>query len=158
SRNSLAQGYFNEGLFWSAYHLFHEVRNLTNGNLTAELGLAQIWDKWGDYSLAQQHIAAAIAINPGSFDAYETLGRIHLHRNSPVEAAQAFKRAVELEPERAATLANLGYADMLAGNSKDAQIELTKALALDPSLAEAHNNLGILLAQSGDYQGSLEEM
>ena len=108
SRNGLAEGYLREGLLWSAYYLFHESRNLTSGNFDAEIGLAQIWDKWTDYSLAFQHATAALTINPESPEAHEVLGRIHLHRNATPDAVEAFKKAVELAPEKPSALANLG--------------------------------------------------
>ena len=158
SRNKLAEGYLREGLLWSAYHLFHESRTLMDGNFDAEIGLARIWDKWGDYSLARQHAAAALAISPASSDAQETMGRIHLHRNAPADALESFKAAAELTPEKPSVLANLGYAYMLTGKLTDAKATLTKALSIDSNMPEARNNLGIVLAQMGDYQGSLAEM
>src|SRR5262249_3938506 len=63
SRNKLAEGYLGEGLLWSAYHLYQESVSLSESNFEAEVGLAQIWDKWGDYAVARQHAAAALASN-----------------------------------------------------------------------------------------------
>src|SRR5262249_27251422 len=104
SRNKLADGYIQEGLLWTAYHLYQQSLSLSEGNFDAEIGLAQIWDKWGDYAAARQHATAALANNLASAEqyahAYEVLGRIHLHRNAPLEAVDAFKMAADLTPEK----------------------------------------------------------
>src|SRR5439155_10493018 len=138
-----------QGLLPAAYLLYQEVRSAAGerGEFEAELGLARIWDKWADYSLALQHANAASVINPGSAEAYATLGKIHLHRRALDEAAGAFKLALQIAPETPATLANLGYAYMLAGKLQEARSTIENALALDGTLAEARNNLGIILAK-----------
>jgi tetratricopeptide (TPR) repeat protein len=158
SRNKLAEGYLHAGLLWSAYHLFQESRSLMDNNFDAEIGLAQTWDKWKDYSMARQHAGAAVSINPQSAEAHEVAGRIHLHRNAPMDAVEEFKAAADIAPDKPSLLANLGYSYMLLGKLTDAKATLARALSLDPTLTEAHNNLGIVLAEMGDYQGSLAEM
>src|SRR4030095_8497073 len=47
---------------------------------------------------------------------------------------------------------------MLLHNWPEAKSSLQKALDLDRTLAEARNNLGIVLAQMGDYEGAIAQM
>jgi len=157
SRNELANAFLQEGNLWSAYNLFNEARNLTDGrSFHAEIGLAQVWDRWRDYTLARRHAAAAIDIHPGSALAYETLGRIHLHAGAPADAIVAFRAALQIEPDAPVVLANLGYAYLEYGSWNQARASFEKALALNPGLTEARNNLGVVLARMGHSEEALE--
>ena len=55
-------------------------------------------------------------------------------------------------------LSNLGYAYMLASEWGKARTSLEKAIDLDDGLAEAHNNLAIVLSKLGDENGALREL
>jgi Flp pilus assembly protein TadD len=88
--------------------------------------------------------------------AYDTLARVYLHANDPAGAISAFLKANELEPGDPIPLADAGYAYMLRGDWQQAKIYLERAVALDSSLPEANNNLAIVLAQLGDYDGALQ--
>ena len=157
-RIKLAEAYVHEGLLWSAYTLFNEALKVDGEEFRATLGLARIWDQWKDYSMARRVAAAAIAINPRSAEAHELKGNIELHANMPDAALAEFKKSLELTPGNAVATANLGYAQMLLHNWPLAKASLEKALALDRTLAEARNNLGIVLAQMGDYDGAIAQM
>jgi Flp pilus assembly protein TadD len=52
-----------------------------------------------------------------------------------------FRAAVRLNPQEANAEANLGAALAEFGNWKEARTHLEKALAIDPSLANARDNL-----------------
>jgi tetratricopeptide (TPR) repeat protein len=157
-RAKLGEAYTREGLLWSAYTLFNEVLKLDAEEFRATLGLARIWDQWKDYSMARRLADAAIAINPKSAEAHELMGNIELHLNMPAAALAEFKKSLELAPGDAVVRANYGYAQMLLHNWPQAKASLEKALDLDRTLAEARNNLGIVLAQMGDYEGAIAQM
>jgi len=157
-RIKLAEAYVHEGLLWSAYTLFNEALKVDGEEFRATLGLARIWDQWKDYSMARRVADAAIAINPRSAEAHELKGNIELHASMPSAALAEFKKSLELTPGNAVATANLGYAQMLLHNWPMAKASLEKALALDRTLGEARNNLGIVLAQMGDYDGAIAQM
>lgn len=157
-RVKLAEAYVHEGLLWSAYGLFNEVLKLHGEDFQSTFGLARIWDQWKDYSLARRLADAAIAINPRSAEAHELMGNIELHFNMPAVALAEFRKSLELTPANAVVTANLGYAQMLLHDWPQAKAAFEKALSLDRSLAEARNNLGIVLAQMGDYDGAIAQM
>jgi tetratricopeptide (TPR) repeat protein len=48
----------------------------------------------------------------------------------------------------------LGDAEMHAGNEKEAEEHLRRALKLDPNFRLAHLDLGVLLASRNDYTGA----
>ncbi len=100
----------------------------------------------------------------GSIEAYDLylLGRHHWHRRTPESLRRAldmFQQAVERDPEFA--LAHTGMADtyLLLDGYGDLSTEeavawaepsVTRALALDADLAEAHASLGLLRLNQGD--------
>ena len=61
------------------------------------------------------------------------------------EAAMAFKKALEFEPESATALTNLGTAYLKSGDPRSASKYLFKALEVDEGSMPAINNLGVAL-------------
>ncbi|HXG92292.1 MAG TPA: tetratricopeptide repeat protein [Blastocatellia bacterium] len=157
SRKSLAAVYMEEGLYTFAFQLFQEIQVVAPRDSFAELGIARIWNEWNDNSLALQHAQLAVAYDPNSVEAFEVLGRIHLQRNELDSAVSAFLSGLQVGGENASLLANAGYAFMARGNLKQAWMYLERAVELDGTIVEAHNNLGIVLAQLNDQEGALRE-
>lgn len=70
------------------------------------------------------------------------------------QAIVAFERAAQASPS-ASVLYRLGTLLTRGGEPLRARQAFERALALDASLAEAHNDLGTLLAQDGDLPGAI---
>src|SRR5882724_4392122 len=81
SRRLLAEAYMDEGLLPYAFQMYQEIQSIKPGDSLAEVGVARLWDRWGDYGLAYQHAERAVVLDPRSAEALEALGRVHLHRN-----------------------------------------------------------------------------
>jgi Flp pilus assembly protein TadD len=144
-------------LYWGAYEL---LTNGLPGNLNdpeTNLNLAEIWDAWGQYDLASQFVEHAIACGASSAHAYETAGRIELHRQRPTEALVWYGRSLE-SARTAPVLANAGFAHMLKSEWESARVSLEEATQLDDTLTEAHNNLAIVLSKTGDENGALSHL
>lgn len=58
------------------------------------------------------------------------------------EAAEAFARSTDIDPENPLAWLNFGTSEALSGNYDDAVIHLKMALRLDPKLALGYSNLG----------------
>jgi len=157
SRRTLAAHYLKEGLYYSAFELYEQIRSTGFEDATAERGLARIRDKWGHYSLAKRHAERALALDPQSAEALELLGNIHLHGNEPQAAVAAFLEALARTPENPSLHSTIGSVLLKLGNSGEARGYLEEAVALDPALIEARNNLAEALARLGDYDGALHE-
>jgi tetratricopeptide (TPR) repeat protein len=67
-----------------------------------------------------------------------------------VEAAAAYRRALELRPDHAQTYNNLGAALLEVGALGAAAAAYRHAIALKPDHAKAHYNLGLVLQIQGD--------
>lgn len=81
-------------------------------------------------------------------------GRELLDEGLEAEAIVAFERAVQASPS-ASVLYRLGTLLAKTGQTARARAAFEGALALDPSLSEAHNDLGTLVAQGGDLDGAI---
>ena len=78
-----------------------------------------------------------------------------------MEAVEAFETALRLEPDSPAARQNLGQMRLEQGRALlearrfgDAAAELRQAIALLPSSAVAHNDLGVALASSNDLSAA----
>jgi Flp pilus assembly protein TadD len=69
-------------------------------------------------------------------------------------AVEAFERAAQANPS-ASTLYRLGTLLAKTGETARARAAFERALALQPDLAQANNDLGALLAQNGDTEGAI---
>jgi Tfp pilus assembly protein PilF/peroxiredoxin len=86
---------------------------------------------------------------------YLPYGRELLDQGLEAAAVVAFDRAAQANPS-GATLYRLGTLLAKTGETERAQASFERALALQPDLAEANNDLGALLAQAGDLQAAIE--
>ena len=156
SRHLLAAVYMQEKLYSPAFQLYQEIKAVSPEDGEAELALAKIWNLWGDNALARQHAESAVRLSPQAAEGFDLLGRIHLSQNELDQAISAFLSGVNLEPENALLHANVGYAFFARGDLHPARLYLQKAVHLDDTLAEAQNNLGVVLGNLGDFDGALK--
>ncbi len=121
------------------------------------LGLAVSWYSRGWFDQAERFFFEATDLNPGEPKPYLFLGQV---RNSPIGQALGFvermERFARLNPENA--WANYYYAISLrgGGGAGKAQALLEKAVRLDPGLAAAWLQLGIVLADENDWPHAME--
>lgn len=99
----------------------------------------------------------AAQLDPRSPDIQHSLGlTLRLYDDVP-GALAAFRRAVELEPDRAISLLNIGQTYAVAAQWKEARRWLDSALHFNPDPAFYRANLGYVLLQLGDTAGARAE-
>jgi Flp pilus assembly protein TadD/peroxiredoxin len=86
---------------------------------------------------------------------YLPYGRELLDQGLDAAAVVAFERAAQASPS-ASTLYRLGTLLAKSGDTQRARAAFERALALQPDLAEASNDLGALLAQGGELEAGIE--
>jgi tetratricopeptide (TPR) repeat protein len=74
------------------------------------------------------------------------------------ESIEQMTEAVKLRPQSAEAYNLLGSTLSRFMETADARTAFEKAIRLDPRLAEAHVNLALLLAQSGDWKSADEQL
>jgi Tfp pilus assembly protein PilF/peroxiredoxin len=87
---------------------------------------------------------------------YIPYGRELLDNGLEAPALVAFERAAQGNPS-ASTLYRLGTLFVKSGQTGKARAAFEQALALQPDLSEASNDLGTLLAQGGDLPAAIEK-
>ena len=104
-----------------------------------------------------QDFEAAIEANP-SLDAYFGLGNAYTRQGKLSEARAAYEKALEINPNHAATLSNLGVVYYQQGNLSDAKATFEKVLALNANDAATHYLLGATLMQMGDIAAAEQSL
>jgi len=134
--------------------------------LTSESGdLAEIIDKAaqflidaGDLAQAECLFGAAAGAFPGVALYHSGLGYCAGKQGRKTEALAHARKAVELEPDNAVHLGDLGWSLIEAGCLDEAQAPLRRAAALAPGKTMAEGNLayldGLIKRRLGDSPGS----
>jgi tetratricopeptide (TPR) repeat protein len=133
------------------------------GSWRMRLGLGASYYLTGDYESAAQYLLEAVKLNPDSRLAFYLLGRAYESASSAqVAIAETFRAYLAHQPEDAWAYCHYGtilYLQATSGRRVDftsAKLYLNKSLALDPKLAEAYLELGIIALAEGYSQESAQ--
>jgi len=110
-------------------------------NEYAQYNLADIQLTLRELDLAEEHIKAAIALNPDKPDYHYIMGFIHSKKEQWPSAMQEFKLAVDKSPDNAEHLRGLGWATFSRGYRTRGLRDLHKANELEPSNVNILNDL-----------------
>ncbi len=71
------------------------------------------------------------------------------------EAYRLAAQAAQLSPENVAARYQAGLTAQLVGRTEESIVHYRKTVAIDPTAAQAHGNLGVALEDSGDLEGAI---
>lgn len=111
----------------------------------------QAWDQ------AAETYRKILAANPDHLEASRRLAVLHCRAGRVGEAEPLFLRCLALAPVDAQLRCDAGYFYYLQGRWEQADQHLREALQIDPNLAAAHMNLGLLHARLGRTDEALTE-
>ncbi len=94
---------------------------------------------------------AAMALPVSDATTYDTLGVVYSKANAHGQAANAFKRAVELAPQHANYRFNLATSFMYYGDLDAAESEYEACISIDPTYWRAHLALSQLRRQTPEH-------
>jgi Flp pilus assembly protein TadD len=117
-----------------------------------QLGL--LYDAAGDLGSGEKAFQEGLALSPRSDRLHNNLGYNLLLQQKGEPAAIEFQKALEVNPASAVTRNNLGVALARLGDLQGALTQFEAAA--DP--ATAHNNLAVVLLESGQYEQSRDEL
>ena len=128
------------------------------------LRLGDVYIKKTDPNGAEQSYLKAIEMDPNSADAYDSLATLYNQQRKLDEAAKASAKAIELRGASGVadptSAFNAGVIFWNGSKIKEAKEQFSKAIALQPTMAEAHYYLGMCLINEGNIpqaKASLEE-
>ncbi|MGO8113960.1 FecR domain-containing protein [Rhizobium leguminosarum] len=124
--------------------------------LSARAGYKAIYESDIDGALAD--LNRAIALAPGASGTLNSLGLLQSSRDADGEAEQAFKKAIELDPQDPLLRANLSILYLDQGRMKEAKHEIDTAIALDPSFDIALLARGRYYLQTGERDKALQDL
>lgn len=86
-----------------------------------------------DWQKAATHLSQAVAIYPKYVEAYTNLGAAYEHLNDPVHEREALEKATGIDGHFAPALMNLGMLSIIERKYGEAEDELSRASAVDPT-------------------------
>jgi tetratricopeptide (TPR) repeat protein len=119
----------------------------------AHAALASAYLNSSQVDKAIEEFEASILLKPNYHSAYTSLGNAYLQKGQAQEAVRYFKRAIGLNPRNDYAHYRLGVAYKKLDEIGLASEEFKKA----PKIADAHNELGKIMANRGQYDEALAE-
>ncbi len=110
---------------------------------------AKSLERQGQFNDAIASYLAVVRQRPARAEPYHRLAVLHDRIGDPSAAEQFYNTALEKKGNHAEVLCDYGYSQYLQGGYQAAESSLQKSLALDPKLARAHVNLGLVMARTG---------
>lgn len=113
----------------------------------------------GDASAMISGLEAKLKANPGDADGWRMLGWAFFETGKYAEAATAYSRATQIDPNKPEYWSSLGEAKVLTGPGDvpaDARLAFEKAIALDPKDPRARYFLAVDKDLSGDHRGAVD--
>ena len=108
---------------------------------SALAALAYVEDKKSEF---EAEVAKVLAIAPANSEVYRVVGELTAHNYRFDEAVELLRRGVELQPQDAKSLSDLGAHLFRTGDEPGARQSLEAAFKLDPYYKPTYNMLGLL--------------
>lgn len=122
----------------------------------ARVALATLLRAARDYDGALEQAREALVRDPRNARALAEVGRVYRAREDLEVAELVFRKALDLG-ETAELHNDLGLLELSRGDTQAAFEAFGRAIALDPTFSDAHENQGSVLLHAGDYPGAAAE-
>jgi tetratricopeptide (TPR) repeat protein len=153
----LAHSCLSTHQFQCVLDTYHEILTLNAESAEADMLAGEAEDEMRNPAAAIEQFRAAVKADPREPNVHFGLGYLLWTQNQFEEAAQEFQAELVNVPANAQALAFLADSDMQLNHSDQALPLIQKAIKIDPNLARAHLDLGILYADSGNHQEAIRE-
>jgi tetratricopeptide (TPR) repeat protein len=149
-----AEEYRRLGIADRAYDYLQRALRLDAGDAATYDALARLWRDGGLPGLALADAHRAVYYAPWSPIARNTLGTVFQALGRRAEARTQYERALDLDPAAAYALNNLCYGWILDRQPDKAVSACRAALAIEPVLPAARNNLGLAHVALGELDAA----
>jgi tetratricopeptide (TPR) repeat protein len=125
--------------------------------------LGDVYFKQGEMEQAEASFRKSIELDAAAPDAYDGLAILYNSQKRFAEAGEASAKASELRGAGgmagdATSLFNAGAIFVNQGKMVEAQAEFEKAIAIDPTMAEAHYQLAMTLLNQGKVAEAIKSL
>ena len=128
----------------SARSSWEAVLRLEPENAAALSNLGKVQYQLAEHEAARGSLEKATMLKPNLADSWLTLGQVYLELKAPMMAVSATTRGVAENPADPRAHNSLAIILKRIGWTNGAEVELQKALDLDPDYTEAHFNLAVM--------------
>jgi tetratricopeptide (TPR) repeat protein len=122
-----------------------------------QIAVARSLENHGQNDQAIKAYQEALKQDKNRADACQRIAVLYDKKGDETNARKYYAMALEKAPKNAELLTDMGYSCYLHRRWEESEKHLRKALVIDPQLARAHNNLGLLLARNGRTDEALRE-
>jgi adenylate cyclase len=151
-----------------AIELYQQALDLDPAYATAIAAIAYAYTQLGFYELmpsqpaferAREFAERALRIDPNSVDAHLALGSALRNIGWDYDGAEAqFRKAIELNPNRAEAHERLAMLLALSGRPEEASAEVRRALELDPMSAQSASSAGAVYLYSSREREAVDSL
>jgi len=145
--NAMGFSLFQQGKSAEAVVAFEKALAVDPKHWKAHNNLALAAIDIGELEVAEAHYRESLAIKPQPA-IYNDLGFVLERLGMPEQAAEEFRKALELDPQSASARYNLGASLVRSGEFTEAERHLRAALKKNPN-TETYTALGVALWQQG---------
>ena len=140
-------------LIRQAIHVYLRATTISPDDYEANLNLSACYHQLGRDEQAEQHCRKALTIRPNSAAGWCNLGIICDSQGKSSEAVLAFNKSLEFDTNQPRVLLSLGACHKRTDSPtrlKAALHAFQLALRIDPNLAEAYEQIGLVHFETGD--------
>jgi len=157
-RLALAHSYLWSRQYQSVLDIYKEILQLGAESAEADMLAGEALDEKKDHFAAIQMFHAAVKADPRVPEVHFGLGYLLWTQKQFAEAETEFQAELAHNPDHAQALAYLADIDLQMQKSEAALPLLEKAIRIDPTIEQAHLDLGILYADAGRQEDALREL
>lgn len=111
-----------------------------------------------NFDVAAEYSRRLLAVYGKLSNVHYFQGTLYRFHSKSTEAAQEFRKELEISPQHAAAMLELAQIDLDAGNSAEAESLATRAVELEPLNPDTHHILGRALLDAGHARESALEL
>jgi tetratricopeptide (TPR) repeat protein len=138
--------------------VYHEIVTLNAESAEADMLAGEAYDEMKNDAGAIEQFKAAVKADPKLPNVHFGYGYLLWRQLKYEEAESEFKAEIANTPEHASALAYLGDTEIHLGRPEDAPPFLLQAIQIEPTLALAHLDLGIVYSDQGRKDDALREL
>lgn len=157
-RLTLAQSCLWSKQYKCVLDVYHEIVTLNADSAEADMLAGEALDEMKDKTGATQQFRAAVQADPKEPNVHFGLGYLLWGLLQFDEAAKEFQAELANNPDHAQALTYLADSDIHLSHPESAPPLLEKAIRIDPKIALAHLDLGIIDGDAGRKDDALREL
>jgi tetratricopeptide (TPR) repeat protein len=157
-RFALAESCLNSKQYQCVLDVYQEILKLNAESAAADMLAGQAYDEMKNTSGAIEQFRAAVKADPKWPNVHFGLGYLLWTQNQFDEAAKEFQTELENVSDNAQAMTYLADCKVQLGQMSEALPLAEKAVKLDPRIAKAHMDLGVIYQDQGRQVDALREL